>query len=33
MNCGSVTDPLIVKNRIDPPVVNNRAQPRYAMGA
>ena len=29
MNCGSIVDPLILKNRIDPPVVNNRAEPRY----
>jgi hypothetical protein len=30
MNCGSVTDALIVQNRTNPPVVNNRAEPRYA---
>ncbi len=30
MNCGAVTDALIVENRTNPPVVNNRAEPRYA---
>ena len=29
MNCGAIVDPVILKNRIDPPVVNNRAEPRY----